>query len=117
MSVSPELLSYEKAYQFQASHCNLEKVPSTSYSDQYQNEWKSFLSKSTGIIQSSSSFIQFIGHFIFKILILTKFSLDSPILLDQIADLTHLELNAIRYTAGYVPRALIKKIKKISPFQ
>ena len=86
-------------------------------SDLYQNEWKSFLSKSTGIIQSSSSFIQFIGHFIFKILILTKFSLDSPILLDQIADLTHLELNAIRYTAGYVPRALIKKIKKISPFQ
>ena len=43
---------------------------------------------------------------------MTKFSLDSPILLDQIADLTHLELNAIRYTAGYVPRALIKKIKK-----
>lgn len=81
-------------------------------SDQYQNEWKSFLNKSTGISQSSSSFIQFIGHFIFKTLMLTKFSLDSPILLDQIADLTHLELNAIRYTAGYIPQALIKKIKK-----
>ena len=83
-------------------------------SDLYQNRWKSFLNESTGVRQLSSSFVQFIGHFIFKTLILANFSLDSPILVDRIPDLTHLELNAIRYTAGYVPRALMKKIKKSS---
>ena len=81
-------------------------------SDKYCKEWNSFLSKSTAVSQSSSSFIQFIGHFIFKTLMLSHFSLDSPILPDQVSNLTHLELNAIRYTAGYVPRALIKKITK-----
>ena len=82
------------------SLCTLEK---------YLGEWKEFL-LSTGCGTTSSLFIQFVGHSMFKTLIKAHYCHNKPAVTDDRSqDLSHIEFNAIRYTAGYVPRALKKK--------
>eukprot|EP00731_Ephydatia_muelleri_P001288 Em0001g1288a len=84
----------------------------TSASKKYLGEWKEFL-LSTGCGTTSSLFIQFVGHSMFKTLIKAHYCHNKPAVRDDRSqDLSHIEFNAIRYTAGYVPRALKKKLIK-----
>ena len=81
-------------------------------SEKYLGEWKEFL-LSTGCGTTSSLFIQFVVHSMFKTLIKAHYCHNKPAVRDDRSqDLSHIEFNAIRYTAGYVPRALKKKLIK-----
>ena len=53
-----------------------------------------------------------VGHNAFKELIKEQFSIRSPDELNMQMNLTYEELNSIRYAAGFVPRAIKKKLQK-----
>ena len=61
----------------------------------------------------SPIFIQYIGHSFFKDLIKNRYSAknDSKAS-NSVQDLSHIEHCAIRYIAGYIPRALKKKLSR-----
>ena len=74
--------------------------------------WKNFLCKSIGTL-GHPIFWQSVGYGIFKSLIKKSF----PVIRQEAAveaapTISHQEMNALRYAAGYVPRALRKKLKK-----
>ena len=81
-------------------------------SDAYLAEWRTFLQKS-GNSEVSPIFYQYIGHHVFKQLIKLHHPLESG---EGMAvshpTLTYEETNALYYAAGYVPRALKKKLMK-----
>ena len=88
------------------------KYHSLRTSEAFLSEWKTFLLQA-GCPTISSIFIQFVGHSMFKELVKTKYCPNTTAEGSYVSDdLTHLEYNAIRYTAGYVPRALKKKVAK-----
>lgn len=88
------------------------KYHSLRTSEAFLSEWKTFLLQA-GCPTISSIFVQFVGHSMFKELVKTKYCQNTTAEGSYVSDdLTHLEYNAIRYTAGYVPRALKKKVAK-----
>ena len=88
------------------------KYHSLRNSEMYLSEWNTFLHMSTGFDIVSPIFIQYIGHS-FKDLIKNLYSAknDSKAS-NSVQDLSHIEPCAIRYTAGYIPCALKKKLSR-----
>ena len=69
-------------------------------SDQYTSEWNTFLQQS-GNSDQSPIFCQYVGHFIFKKLILVHHPVvESPQPEAGDSRFTYEETNAIRYAAG-----------------
>ncbi|KAL5489473.1 hypothetical protein EMCRGX_G018567 [Ephydatia muelleri] len=78
----------------------------------YVEDWKLFLH--TSQVSYNPIFCQCVGHFIFKDLVKAQLAVhSSDSMLGNITDLTYEEMNALRYTAGYVPRAVKKETVKI----
>ena len=78
----------------------------------YVEVWKIFLR--TSQLSYNPIFCQSVGHFIFKDLVKAKLAVhSSDCTLRNVTELTYEEINALRYTAGYVPRALKKRAVKI----
>ena len=81
-------------------------------SDSYISAWRAFLQKS-GNSTFSPIFCQYVGDQVFKELIKLHCPLESSeATATAHSALTYEEINAIRYAAGYVPRALKKKLTK-----
>lgn len=83
-------------------------------SDAYVNQWKAFLFE-CGVAETSSMFCQYVGDHVFEELIKTSFPLVEPAASSDTpsqSSLTHKEQNAVCYAAGWVPRALKKKLSK-----
>ena len=79
----------------------------------YVEDWKLFLH--TSQVSYNPIFCQCVGHFIFKDLVKAQLAVhSSDSMLGNITDLTYEEMNALRYTAGYVPRAVKKKLLRSS---
>ena len=82
-------------------------------SDQYTSEWNTFLQQS-GNSDQSPIFCQYVGHFIFKKLILVHHPVvESPQPEAGDSRFTYEETNAIRYAAGWVARALTKNLPNL----
>ena len=79
---------------------------------QYKSRWMDFISKSTGG-KCCPTFYQYVTNSIMESLIKYKFPLmeETPQQSESLS-LSYEEKNAMRYTAGYVIRAVKKKIKK-----
>ena len=81
----------------------------------FQSLWHTFIQTSIGV-DLSPIFIQYVGHHRFKDMLKEQF----PVCAEKVGlpnelnyqELNYQELNAIRYAAGFVPRALKKKLKK-----
>ena len=80
----------------------------------YISAWKIFLCQNLGT-PGHAIFLQCVGDRIFKSLIKKSF----PVIQQEAEvdntitpTISHQEMNALRYAAGYVPRALRKKLKK-----
>ena len=81
-------------------------------SDDYISDWKAFLVK-TGTDELSAIFYQYIGDYIFKQLIALKYPVTGgESCAERSETLSYEELNGLRYAAGYVPRAIRKKVTK-----
>ena len=83
-------------------------------SNSYIGAWRAFLQKS-GNSNLSPIFCQYVGDQVFKELIKLHYPLESSEATAAVtahSALTYEEINAIRYAAGYVPRALKKKLTK-----
>eukprot|EP00731_Ephydatia_muelleri_P023298 Em0015g881a len=84
-------------------------------SQDYVDKWMAFLRDSSTLpaTQLCPVFFQYVGNQIFRQLVRDEcgFSLECSNL-GTTEQLTYEELNALRYTAGYVPRALQKKLFK-----
>lgn len=76
----------------------------------YRDHWKTFLQSCTSEI--SPIFIQYVGNFVFKELVRIHHPVAESTQSDPIKCLTYEEINALRYAAGYIPRALKKKLSK-----
>ena len=83
----------------------------------YGNRWMAFLRDSCtpSATQLCPIFYQYVGHHNFRNLVRDEcgFSLECSNL-GTTEQLTYEQLNTLHYTAGYVPRALQKKLTKIS---
>ena len=81
---------------------------------QYKSRWMDFISRSTG----GPTFYQYVTNSIMESLIKYKFPLmeETPQQSESLS-LSYEEKNAMRYTAGYVIRAVKKKKKKICLFR
>ena len=75
-------------------------------SDAYITKWDTFLKQFLGCAVSPIC-VQYIGHYIFKQLLKIHCPLKTNCteIFNAAMDLTYEEINAIRYAAGYVPRA------------
>ena len=80
-------------------------------SDSYQSLWHTFIKTSVSIAIPSPMFLQYVGHHAFKELIKEHFPIRSSKELNMQMNLTYEELNGIRYAAGFVPRAIKKKLQ------
>ena len=82
-------------------------------SDSYSKEWNTFLLLSGS--ETSPIFVQYVSHFIFKQLIVTQNPVQEEAQSkDSNEGLTYEELNAVRYAAEWVARALQKKLLRSS---
>lgn len=80
-------------------------------SGSYIGKWRTFLKQSIHS-EMSPIFCQYVGHYIFKQLIKLHNPISVPAQTARCSALTYEETNALRYAAGYVPRALRKKLSK-----
>ena len=80
-------------------------------SAEFRSKWSSFLSSSIGV-SASPIFYQFVVDSVFNILLKEHHQIDILVEDDIEASLNYEEKNALRYTAGYVTRGLIKKLKR-----
>ena len=80
--------------------------------------WKSFLGQNLGT-QGHPIFWQRVGDAILKMLVKRSFPvIRQEAAVEGIPTINHQEMNALRYAAGYVPRALKKKlIKSANPLK
>ena len=78
----------------------------------YHTEWQVFLTSRASISAVSPMFYQYVCNFIFKELIFEHFPITESTGSQPIQPLTYDEINALRYAAGYIPRALKKKLLK-----
>ena len=92
------------------------KYHSLRNSEMYLSEWYTFLRMTTGFDIVSPIFIQYVGHSFFKDLIKNRYhsAKNDSKASNSMQDLSHIEHYAIRYTAGYIPRALKKKLSRSS---
>ena len=79
-------------------------------SEKYIALWRQFLQGSVGV-SSCAIFYQHVGDFMIKELIKENFKVCSSTHVDQEPVLNMYEANALRYAAGYIPRALRKKLQ------
>ena len=80
-------------------------------SEEYVRIWKEFLNEAIG--QSSCAiFFQRVGDYMVKELIANHFEVVAPPREEKELSLNSFEANSLRYSAGYVPRALRKKLLK-----
>ena len=83
-------------------------------SEQFKTKWRVFLKENIGCCEACPIFFQFVTDYIMERLIKQNY----PVHLDtspsemEAASLTYEEVNALRYTAGYVIRSLQKKIER-----
>lgn len=77
----------------------------------FKLKWENFLRP---IITTSPCpiFYQYVTDYIFKYHVKANFPIIEPSASVEVDTLTYFEKNAIRYAAGYVPKALRKKLKK-----
>ena len=80
-------------------------------SDVYISRWQCFLKRSLGE-KGHPIFYQSIGNAILEKLLRERCSVSQSAGTDQQTSIMTQELNALRYAAGYIPRALLKKLKK-----
>ena len=78
----------------------------------YRSDWQTFLKSSVSVSKVSPIFCQYIGNFVFKELIRLHHPIAESTESNSIQHLTYEEINALRYAAGYIPRALKKKLLK-----
>ena len=89
-------------YNYHKLRCSLE----------YTTMWTTFLTTNLNA-ECHPILWQLISDRVFKSLVKKQFPLDSPSgAADEVPDMTNQEVNALRYAAGYVPRALRKKLKQ-----
>ena len=81
-------------------------------SDEYQQMWEMFLLNSVKAPIFCPIFCQYMGHHLFRHLVLSQTSVQRCTSQLLTTELTYEELNGLRYAAGYVPRALMKKISR-----
>ena len=81
-------------------------------SDEYQQMWEMFLLNSVKAPIFCPMFCQYMGHHLFRHLVLSQTSFQRCTSQLLTTELTYEELNGLRYAAGYVPRALMKKISR-----
>ena len=82
-------------------------------SQEFHTKWTRFL-QSALHSESTPIFYQFITEKVFENLLREHFPLPKPTPQAKETDLTYEERNALRYAAGYIPRALTKKLKSSS---
>ena len=80
-------------------------------SDDYISDWETFLQKA-GATEFSPIFYQYVGDYIFKQLITSKYPVSDKAGEEISKTLTYPEMNGLRYAAGFVPRSLRKKLAK-----
>eukprot|EP00731_Ephydatia_muelleri_P014320 Em0008g40a len=82
----------------------------------YLDAWKAFLQKSSASqMETSPMFCQYVGHQLFLLLIKSSCTFTTNNGNCEIPlELSDEEIQALRYTAGYIPRSLKKKILKSS---
>ena len=80
-------------------------------SEKYIALWKQFLQRAVGV-SSCAIFYQHVVNFMIKELIKEHFPVCSSTCVDHEPVLSMYETNALRYAAGYIPRALRKKLQK-----
>lgn len=78
----------------------------------YRSDWQTFLASSISVSKVSPIFCQYVGNFIFKELIRVHHPITESPKSNSSQPLTYEETNALRYAAGYIPRALRKKLSK-----
>ena len=81
-------------------------------SDEYQQMWEMFLLNSVKAPIFCPMFCQYMGHHLFRHLVLSQTSVQRCTSQLLTTELTYEQLNGLRYAAGYVPRALMKKISR-----
>ena len=85
------------------------KVRSSDTCDRLENLQESIK------VEMSPIFCQYTGHYVFKELIKLHHPIE-PLSTVAIEPLTHIEMCALWYAAGYVPRMLKKKAEKINSY-
>lgn len=78
---------------------------------QYCDVWKNVLKEIAGT-DSSCTFYQYVGHFMFKELIKIHHPVVSKDQDQALPPLNYRETNALRYVSGYIPRLLRKRLQK-----
>ena len=76
----------------------------------FRSKWSGFLSSSSGV-SASPIFYQFVVDSVFNSLLKQHHQIDMPEERGMEASLSYEEKNALRYSAGYVTRALKNKFK------
>ncbi len=74
-------------------------------STSFKSKWVHFLQKS-GIPKATPIFYQYVSETMFKELVKQQFPITRAGAEESCQPLTYEEKNALRYTAGYIPRAL-----------
>ena len=80
-------------------------------SSSYVSKWQCFLKQSLGV-ESHPILYQSIGNAILDQVVTEKSHVSDTLSSTEQPSITEQELNALRYAAGYIPRALSKKLKK-----
>ena len=78
---------------------------------EYIESWTSFLSQSIGV-KACPIFYQYVTDIVFKEMIKKRYRIMPVQSGTEESSLTYEEINALRYAAGYVPRAVGKKLRK-----
>ena len=82
-------------------------------SEEFVKNWEKFLTDSISA-SPNPIFYQYVTKCILKAKIKTMFPITAHSVNDQLGTLSYQEKNALRYAAGYIPRAVRKKIGKSS---
>ena len=77
----------------------------------YISRWQCFLKQSLGV-EGHPILFQSIGNAVLEKLVKEKCPVSQTAGAEEQPEITMQELNALRYAAGYIPRALSKKLKK-----
>ena len=82
-------------------------------SEEFVKNWERFLTDSISA-SPNPIFYQYVTECILNAKIKTMFSITAHSVNDQLGTLSYQEKNALRYAAGYIPRAICKMIGKSS---
>ena len=97
------------------NRCEREKVWGSFHklrcSEAFKAEWEGFLHRST-TIRPDPTFYQYVVGVIFKQILKLHCQIVGSARTQEDCHLSYEDKNAVRYAAGYVPRALAKKLRK-----